>query len=350
MSVVTQKPFGTLSTGEQVTEYKITNAKGAYVTIIDYGATITSICVPDKDGKLTDVLLGCDKVSAYEHTSGYLGALIGRYGNRIGKAHFPLNGKLIQLEVNDGNNHLHGGFKGFNYFMHKAEIVENGVRFSRVSPDGEGNYPGELSYCCTYTFDDDNSLALHYQAVSNADTVCNLTNHSYFNLNGHNSGTILNHCMQLFAERFTAVDGESIPTGELPPVDGTAFDFRKPRTIADAMAQDCQQLKNTGGIDHNFVLSAEKGMRKAAHVVADKSGITMDVTTDQPGVQLYIGNFLNGSMPIKGGDGSGYAQRTGFCLETQFYPDSVNHPEWPQPFLKAGEKYDTTTVYTFGIA
>lgn len=348
MAVTTRK-FGVLESGNEVTLYRITNASGAYVSIIDYGATIVEICVPDKNGKLTDVLLGCDDVHAYEHTSGYLGALIGRYGNRIGKGRFPLDGKTIQLECNDGNNHLHGGFKGFNFFSWDAEIVDGGVCFSRVSPDGEGNYPGTLNVKCTYTFDDDCALTLHYEASTDKLTACNLTNHSYFNLNGHNSGTILEHRVQILADQFTVVDTESIPTGELRAVEGTCFDFRTPKTVAEGMKCDCEQLRNTDGFDHNFVLSSETGVRKAARVVGPETGIAMEVYTDQPGVQFYIGNFLDGKMPIKGGDGAGYTRRMGLCLETQHYPDSVNHPEWPQPFLKPGEKYDTKTVYKFSV-
>ena len=348
MAVTTRK-FGVLESGKEVTLYRITNASGAYVSIIDYGATIVEICVPDKNGTLTDVLLGCDDVHAYEHTSGYLGALIGRYGNRIGKGRFPLDGKTIQLECNDGNNHLHGGFKGFNFFSWDAEIVDGGVCFSRVSPDGEGNYPGTLNVKCTYTFDDDCALTLHYEASTDKLTACNLTNHSYFNLNGQNSGTILEHRVQILADHFTVVDTESIPTGELRAVEGTCFDFRTPKTVAEGMKCDCEQLRNTDGFDHNFVLSSETGVRKAARVVGPETGIAMEVYTDQPGVQFYIGNFLDGKMPIKGGDGAGYTRRMGLCLETQHYPDSVNHPEWPQPFLKPGEKYDTKTVYKFSV-
>lgn len=346
MSVTTRK-FGVLESGQEVTLYRITNASGAYVSIIDYGATIVELCVPDRNGKLVDVLLGCDDVHAYEHTSGYLGALIGRYGNRIGKGRFTLGGKTIQLELNDGNNHLHGGFKGFNFFMWNAQIVDGGVCFSRVSPDGEGNYPGNLSVKCTYTFSDECALKLHYEAQTDKLTACNLTNHSYFNLNGHNSGTVINHKVQILADKFTAVDAESIPTGELRPVEGTCFDFRKPVDIAEALKCDCEQLRNTGGIDHNFVLSSEQGIRKIASISGPETGIVMDVYTDQPGVQFYIGNFLDGSMPVKGGGGEGYKAREGLCLETQYYPDSVNHPEWPQPFLNPGDKYDTSTIYKF---
>ena len=346
MAVTTRK-FGVLESGKDVTLYRITNSRGAYVSIIDYGATIVELCVPDREGRLVDVLLGCDDVHAYEHTSGYLGALIGRYGNRIGKGRFPLDGKVLQLECNDGNNNLHVGFKGFNYFSWNAEIVDGGVCFSRVSPDGEGNYPGNLDVKCTYTFNDDCELKLHYEATTDKLTVCNLTNHSYFNLNGHDSGTIVDHTVQLLADRFTVVDGESIPTGELRSVEGTCFDFRTPKTIAKGLECDCEQLRNTGGFDHNYVLSDETGMRKAAEVTGPATGIVMEVYTDQPGVQLYIGNFLDGTMPIKGKSGAFYTKRMGLCLETQFYPDSVNHPEWPQPFLKPGEKYDTATVYRF---
>ena len=351
--------FDSTIDGKKTALFILKNQNGMEVCITNYGGRVVSLVVPDKEGKPTDVVLGFDNIRQYADTlnspSDY-GSTVGRYANRINDGKIVINGDTIQLRQNDTGNGaahcLHGG--GNTGWMNKVydadQPNDTTLVLTLVSPDGDNGFPGEVKAKATFTVLPDNTLDIVMEATTDKETVINMTNHSYFNLNGHNSGTILNHSMQLFAERFTAVDGESIPTGELPPVDGTAFDFRKPRTIADAMAQDCQQLKNTGGIDHNFVLSAEKGMRKAAHVVADKSGITMDVTTDQPGVQLYIGNFLNGSMPIKGGDGSGYAQRTGFCLETQFYPDSVNHPEWPQPFLKAGEKYDTTTVYTFGIA
>ena len=227
--------------------------------------------------------------------------------------------------------------------------MDGGVCFSRVSPDGEGNYPGTLNVKCTYLFDDDCALTLHYEASTDKLTACNLTNHSYFNLNGHNSGTILEHRVQILADQFTVVDTESIPTGELRAVEGTCFDFRTPKTVAEGMKCDCEQLRNTDGFDHNFVLSSETGVRKAARVVGPETGIAMEVYTDQPGVQFYIGNFLDGKMPIKGGDGAGYTRRMGLCLETQHYPDSVNHPESPQPFLKPGEKYDTKTVYKFSV-
>lgn len=348
---VTKRKFGVLESGRDVTLYRITNVSGAYVSVIDYGATIVELCVPDRSGKLTDVLLGCDDVRAYEHTSGYLGALIGRYGNRIGRARFPLDGRTIKLEANNGRNHLHGGFKGFNFFSYAAEIRgDDSVCFSRVSPDGEGNYPGNLSVKCTYTFTDAFELKLHYEAVTDKKTVCNLTNHAYYNLNGHDSGTVLGHSVQILADRFTPVDGEAIPTGELASVEGTNFDLRRPRKISDALKPDCAQLRNTNGFDHNFVLSSAKGVRKGAEAYGEATGIAMEVFTDQPGVQFYIGNSLDEKMPVKGSNGTKYyGMRQGMCFETQYYPDSVNHPEWPQPILAPDEKYDTETIYKFSV-
>lgn len=350
MAVTTRK-FGVLESGKEVTLYRITNASGAYVSIIDYGATIVEICVPDKNGKLTDVLLGCDDVHAYEHTSGYLGALIGRYGNRIGKGRFPLDGKTIQLECNDGNNHLHGGFKGFNFFSWDAEIVDGGVCFSRVSPDGEGNYPGTLNVKCTYTFDDDCALTLHYEASTDKLTACNLTNHSYFNLEGEGAGPVTDHVFEFNCDTFTVVDEKCIPTGEQRDVTGTPFDLRQPTRLADGLAQEetDEQLRFGKGFDHNFNINdPEAGLRFAVHVEAPVSGRTMDVFTDMPAVQFYCGNMLEGVNP--GACGRLYHKREGFCLETQYAPDSIHHPEFPDSVLRAGEKYDYLTIFSFDVA
>jgi len=341
------KSYGFTSDGREAKLYTITNVQGASVTISDFGGTITHLMVPDKHGQLRDVVLGYDCVDDYVKGGGYLGALIGRFGNRIGKGHFTLNGQAYQLATNDGANHLHGGDIGFDRQIWQAEEIEQGLRLSLESPDMDEQYPGNMKVEVTYLWDDDNCLTIDYKAVTDKDTICNLTNHAYFNLSGHDSGSVEEHVIKLCASAFTATDKESIPTGEISDVEGTAFDFRMAKTIGRDIDKECDQLKWAGGFDHNFVVDKEDGqMALVAEVHSDKSGIRMTCTSTQPGVQFYTGNFINGNV---GKGGALYQKRGGFCLETQNFPDAINHENFPSPILKAGETYEELTKYCFDI-
>jgi aldose 1-epimerase len=344
---VTSKPFGRTSEGQLVRLYTLTNTNGVRVSIMDYGATIVKIFAPDRNGKLDDIVLGFDKFSPYLHLKTYFGATIGRYGNRIARGQFQIGKTLYQLPRNDGPNSLHGGFRGFDKRMWKVEPVESdvpAVRFSRLSPDGEEGYPGNLFVSVTFSLNDDNELRISYEATTDKVTIINLTNHSYFNLGG--GGTILNHILTLHADAFTPVDATLIPTGEIRPVAGTPWDFLNPTPIG-------LHLRQTGGkpvgYDHNFVL--QKGFFSkwslAAEVYEPRSGRTLSVSTDQPGVQFYTGNFLDGTLT--GAGGGVYRQYTGFCLETQHFPDSPNHDNFPSAILAPGDTYKTSTVYAFGV-
>lgn len=351
---ITRAPFGVTPAGETVDKYTLTNAHGASVSIITYGGTLQAICVPDKTGKLVDVCLGYETMSDYLRVPGYMGALIGRYGNRIAHSRFTLNGQEIVLNANEGANHLHGGLVGFNQKVWAAQPCEgdgqDSLALSIVSPDGEENYPGTLQVTVTYSFSDDGELTLHYEATCDKDTVCNLTNHAYFNLSGHNSGTVTGHMIQINADAFTVVDAACIPTGELRDVTGTPFDLRTPTKIADGLKNgaDDEQLGFGHGYDHNFVIAREgEGISKAVELYSPATGIMMETFTDLPGVQFYGGNMLDPDFPGK--DGRIYEKRDGLCLETQYYPDSPNQPTFPSCVLKAGEKYDTTTVYKFSV-
>jgi aldose 1-epimerase len=344
--------FGRLPCGAEADLYILTNKSGASVEITNYGGIIKSINVPDREGNLTDVVLGYNDVSGYIPCVGYLGALIGRIGNRIKAGNFTLNGKNYQLAKNEaGKNHLHGGDKGFDRKLWAAipleGICEDSLILKLTSVDGDENDPGTLTVMVTYTFTDENVLIIHYKAVSDKDTLANLTNHSYFNLAGEKSGkTILDHTMEINADTFTVVDAECIPTGEMRDVTGTPFDLREAKRIGDGIGADDEQLRFGNGYDHNFNLN-EEGMRFAAQVRDPESGRTMDVLTDMPAVQFYAGNMLAGVNPGK--SGRIYAKREGLCLETQFAPDSINHPEFPDSVLYAGEKYDFTTIFIFGV-
>ena len=340
--MITSRSYGKTPQGVETTLYTITNQCGASVSVLDYGGIWVSAVVPDKDGKMEDVVLGYNDVSGYIPTNGYLGALIGRVGNRIGDSRFTLNGKEYRLYANDGKNHLHGGKSGFNEKMwHVKSVGENSLELSIVSPDGEENYPGTLNVKVTYTFDDECAMTIRYEADTDKDTPVNLTNHAYFNLNGE--GDILGHKLTLDCSRLTIVDDGCIPTGELRDVTGTVFDFRGGRIIGQDIDADDEQIKNGKGYDHNFVIDGE-GFRRCAYVEGDSR--TMSVYTDLPGVQFYAANMLESAT--EGKKGKKYHKREALCLETQFHPDSVNHPEFPDSVLKAGEHYDHTTKYVFG--
>jgi aldose 1-epimerase len=309
-----------------------------------------SLKVPDSKGALGDIVLGFDSLDGYLADNPFFGALVGRYGNRIAKGHFTLDGKEYTLPINNGANALHGGLKGFDKHIWTAKPGQGKdgqtLELTYVSKDGEEGYPGTLTATVTYTLTNANELRIHYQATTDKPTVLNLTNHSYFNLAGAGNGDILGHELMLNADKFTPVDKGLIPTGELRPVDGTPFDFRKATAIGARINADDEQIKLGGGYDHNFVLNGQAGtMRLAARATEPKSGRVLEVSTTEPGVQFYTGNFLDGTLHGKGG--KVYNKRYGFCLETQHYPDSPNKPSFPSTVLRPGQKYDTTTVFKF---
>lgn len=347
---MTTANYGKTKSGEEVKVHTLRNKNGMEVRVIDYGATIISIRVPDRNGEFADVALGFDRLSDYETKSPYFGCVVGRYGNRIAKGRFTLNGVSYSLATNNGPNALHGGLKGFDKAVWQAQTMQApggpSIKFTHVSKDGEEGYPGTLTMKMIYMLTDNNELRLDYVATTDKDTVVNLTNHSYFNLAGQGNGDILGHEMMLNAGNFTPVDATLIPTGELRPVKGTPFDFTKPTAIGARIAQNNEQLQFGGGYDHNWVLDREgDGLSLAARVTEPTSGRVMEVLTTEPGIQFYCGNFLDGTL--KGKEGKVYQKRYGLCLETQHYPDSPNHANFPPTTLKPGQTYRTTTVYKF---
>ena len=330
--------------------YTLTNAKGSSIQVTNFGAIITSIKVADKDGEIGDVALGYDQLKGYVNAvdKPYFGAIVGRYGNRIANGKFELEGKTYTLATNNGANHLHGGVIGFDKVVWDAKASDSSVELSYLAKDGEEGYPGNLQCKITYSFNDDNELHIHYHATTDKATPVNLTQHTYFNLAGEGNGTILDHELELNAERYTPVDSGLIPTGELAPVAGTPFDFTKPKTIGKDIKVEDTQLTYGGGYDHNFVLNKDKpvdGLTFAAKVTEPTSGRVLEVFTSEPGVQFYCGNFLDGRLTGKAG--KPYVYRGGFCLETQHYPDSPNQPKFPSTILKPGETYSSHTVYKF---
>jgi aldose 1-epimerase len=348
---VTRAPFGMLRNQTPVEIYTLTNANGLEMRAITYGGIITSLKVPDRSGRLGDIVLGFDAIDGYLKDPPYFGALIGRYGNRIGKAQFTLDGKTYTLAANNGPNHLHGGLKGFDKVLWNAMPAEAAegvsVTLTRRSPDGEEGYPGNLQVSVRYMLTDKNELAIDYRATTDKSTPVNLTQHSYFNL-ATDSGDVLAHELMLNASRYTPVDETLIPTGELAAVEGTPFDFRKATAIGARINTENVQLKNGKGYDHNWVLDrTSAGLERAAAVVERKSGRTLEIATTEPGIQFYSGNFLDGTITGKGGPV--YGHRTGFCLETQHYPDSPNHPDFPSTILQPGQTYASKTVFTFGV-
>jgi aldose 1-epimerase len=347
---VTRQPFGTTKDGKSVDLFTLRNKNGMEARITNYGGIVVSLLVPDRNGKPGDVVLGYDKLDDYIADNPYFGALIGRYGNRIGNARFTLNGVEHVLAANDGPNHLHGGLKGFDKVVWEAEVGPgkggSALHLKYVSPDGEEGYPGTLAVNVLYTLTDANELKIEYSAVSDKPTVVNLTHHSYFNLAGEGSGTILDHILTIDADKCTPVGPGLIPTGELKPVEGTPLDFQKPTRIGERIAMNDEQLKLAGGYDHNWVLNkSTNALTLAARVEEPSSGRIMEVLTTEPALQFYSGNFLTGKNIGK--KGHPYVYRSGFCLETQHYPDSPNKPEFPSTVLDPGKKYSSMTVYRF---
>lgn len=342
---ITKKPFGTTRDGQEAWLYCMKNSSGAYVTVTSYGCRIVNICVPDKTGALRDVCLGYDTLEEYEKDTASFGAVVGRHANRIGAGRFTLNGKTYHLAVNNGPNHLHGGLRGFHHYNWRSRIAEDSLRLSRVSPDGEENYPGTLTMNVTYTWSEDNELSIAYEASSDADTVFNTTNHTYFNLDGEDSGSVLDHILTVRADSFTEADENVLTTGRILDVAGTPFDFRTPKTLGQDIRAEHPQLQYTKTYDHNFVLDGS-GLREAAVLYSDASGIRLTCFTDQPGLQLYV--------PAKspagpGKDGRAYAAYGSVCLETQHFPNATSHPEFPSVILKAGETFRSKTIYHFSV-
>ncbi len=345
---ITQAEFGKTPDGTAVRIYTMTNRNGLEARITNYGGIVVSLKTPDRTGAMADIVLGFDSLAGYtspQHS--YFGALIGRYGNRIGHARFTLDGTQYKLAANNGENSLHGGVRGFNKVIWTPrELPDGGLELTYLSKDGEEGYPGNLKMTVEYHLTDANELKIGYAATTDKDTVLNPTNHSYFNLKGAGSGDILDHMVTLNADRFTPVDAGLIPTGELRPVQGTPFDFRKATAIGARIEQSDEQLKFGKGYDHNWVLNKNGAAPSLSARVEEKTtGRILEVLTDQPGVQFYTGNFLDGS--VKGKDGKAYGRRSAFCLETQHFPDSPNQPKFPSTVLKPGQRFHSTTIYRF---
>ena len=344
---VKMSTWGKTADGVAVPIYTLTSGK-IEARVTAYGAHLVSVKAPDRTGKVADVLLGFDSLQGYlTQPNSYLGAIVGRYGNRIAKGQFTIDGKTYQIPINNGPNALHGGPKGFDQYVWQSHEVPDGVEFTHVSPDGDMGFPGKLTATVRYTLSGD-TLRIDYSATTDKATVLNLTNHSYFNLHGDDKGNILDQKIEINADRYTPVDSGLIPTGELAPVAGTPMDFRKPEAIGARINDDNAQMKLAGGYDFNFVLNGKAGTLRTAAIVTDpESGRKLTVETTEPGVQFYSGNFLDGSLT--GWTGTKYEKHAGFCLETQHFPDSPNHPDFPSTLLKPGETMHSTTTFTFGV-
>ena len=369
MSTITRESFGKLKDGREAFLYSLRNTKGTEVKLTNYGARLVSWIIRDKDFQKVDVLLGLSSAADYEKDNKFFGAIVGRHANRIGGAEFTLNGVTYHVDKNDGSrqqNHLHGGPHGFFSKLWEAEETKEGVLLTYVSPDGEAGVPGTMTTKVLYGLSNDNELSIRYEAVSDQDTVCNLTNHAYFNLDGFAAGSVEKQRIQLFADSYTWADAESLPDGRILKVDGTPMDLRELTEIGAHIGEDFDQLKMGRGYDHNFCIREEKpkveleqgafgydiacpidyndgGLKKAAYAEGAKSGITLTMYTTLPGMQFYSGNFLDADMAGK--DGVKFPFRSGFCLEAQYYPNALHHPEFAQPILKKGEVFRAQTVY-----
>jgi len=343
---IISEPFGVTPAGRQIQLFSLANDQGMEVKVINYGGIITAINVPDRNGKLDDVVLGHNSLEGYLNRSRYFGALIGRHANRIACGKFVLNSVEHSLSINNGPNHLHGGIRGFDKVVWTPKETNDGLQLNYRSCDGEEGYPGNLDAAVMYALTDENELRIEYRATTNRDTIVNLTNHSYFNLSG--SGTILDHEVQINADAFIPIDETLIPTGEISCVKDTPMDFTSATAVGARINEDDGQLRNAGGYDHNFVLrTATKAPTTAARVYDPKTGRVMDVLTTQPGLQFYSGNFLDGT--IVGKSGRAYVKHSGCCLEPQHFPDAPNHLNFPSTVLKPAEEYKQTTVFRFSV-
>jgi aldose 1-epimerase len=350
---VTVEPFGTTKDGQEVELYTLTNANGMVVSVMTYGGIVQKVLVPDRDGNLTNVTLGFDSLDEYIAGSPYFGSITGRYANRIARGTFAIDGITYRLALNNGENSLHGGLVGFDKVVWEAADTSGpdgpAITLSRTSPDGEEGYPGNLTVEVTYTLTENNELRFDYHATTDAPTIINLTNHSYWNLAGEGAGTIEGHMLQLNASNYTPIDSTLIPTGEIAPVANTPFDFTTPHAIGERIRNDNEQLKAGRGYDHNFVLdrpSADDESMIVAAILSDpSSGRVLTISTTEPGIQFYSGNFLDGTL--YGGSGHAYREGDGLALETQHFPDSPNHSNFPSTELRPGEEYSTSTVYAF---
>lgn len=349
LSGLKKSDFQSVVDGDSTNLYVLTNSNGMEVTVTNYGGVIVSVMVPDKNGDMQDVVLGFDNIDDYVNINNNFGATIGRYGNRIANGKIVVEGVEYDLPKNNYGHTLHGGPNGFNTKVFKANQLDGQtVEMTYLSKDGEEGFPGNLSVKVTMKLTDDNAIDISYEAETDKETVCNLTNHSYFNLSGDASNTILDDLLMVNADSFTPVDATFMTTGEIAPVEGTPMDFRTPTAIGERINADYDQLKNGKGYDHNWVLNAKGDVTQlAATVYSPKTGIELEVFTSEPGLQIYTGNFLDGT--ITGKNGVVYNQRTAICLESQKYPDSPNKPEWPSPYLKPGDRYTSKCVYKFLI-
>ena len=340
-----KKEFGTTRNGETASCYILKNSKGMKAVVSDFGAILVKLIVPNKDGEKADVVLGFDHLEQYEENPNFFGSTVGRSANRIGGAAFQIDGVTYHLTANENENNLHSDFyHGFHKVLWNADMKdgENAVVFSYNSPDGENGFPGNLKISVTYTLKNDNSLQISYDGISDKKTIINMTNHSYFNLAGHDAGSICDEKMMIDADAFTETDAELIPTGTVIPVEGTPMDFREGKKVAKEIGADYKPLKLAGGYDHNWVLNGA-GFRKVASAESEETGIKMEVYTDLPGIQFYSGNFLAGA---KGKEGAVYGKGCGICFETQYFPDAIHKDNFESPITKAGEVYDTTTTWS----
>ncbi|MBS7302626.1 MAG: galactose mutarotase [Lachnospiraceae bacterium] len=340
--------YGKTTDGKDVFQYTVTNKNGMEMTVMDFGAILLNVIVPDKNGAKKDVVLACDSMETYRVNGCYFGSTIAPSANRIADAEVTIDGIRYQLDVNDNENNLHTNFpNGMNKRIWNAEETENGVRFTFVLDDMEYNLPGRRELAVTYTLTDDNEICIDYEGDSDKNTVINPTNHTYFNLDGHTSNNILNQKLLLHASNYTPVRAGSIPTGEIASVKGTPFDFTEWKTIGEEIDEDVEQLKLTGGYDHNFVVDNYDGtVKEIAQARSEETGIVLTVLSDLPGVQFYAGNYINGE---KGKEEMVYGKRSGFCLETQYYPDSVHHANFPSVIFGPERPFRSTTIFKFGV-
>lgn len=351
-----REAFGVTPAGDPIDRFTLVNRQGMQLCLLELGAIVQSLRAPDRAGRLDDVVLGYDTLAPYVHESPYFGAVVGRCANRIAKGRFVLDGSEVQLTINDAPHHLHGGTSGFDKAPWKGTATTHngaaGVSFVHVSPDGDQGYPGTLRADVTYVLTDRNEIVLDYVATSDRATPLNLTQHSYFNLAGAGRGDILDHRLTIFASHYTPIDDGLIPTGEIASVDGTPFDFRQPTRIGERVGDDHPQLRAPGGYDHNLVLDRGRDddgrLMRAARLEDTASGRTLDVSTTEPSLQFYSGNFLDGT--IRGKADRTYAHRSGLCLECQHFPDSPNQPQFPSTILRPGEEFRSRTVFTFGTS